>query len=244
MGERIVSLNRLLHKLLGVIAVLALAGALLTVPGLFTDRWFLSDALLPTLLTVLFLAWMTRGYIHAGVNFACNHFPHDPLARRGIVFAFDCTVLTGGVILFLFGATRILPEAQSWAWQIAGAVLGFDAALFLTGLLRHEDAYSFKRTRGYQQKLWRREHTRRLQAAKREEKQAAKENAGGEADGNSAAPPQKAEIRESLWRGMGPALPSDSVRVFLLKKEELLTKSGTRLSVRAEAVPARAAHSR
>ena len=181
MGEKLVRINRLFHKAMGIVADVSLAGIILVIAIIVANRCFFNQGLawaadapdlLLTLLAFLFLAWAVRDYIQIGVDLACNWFPHDYRARLRTVFIFDLLVLFCGAFLLYLGVLR-MPTAGLWTlWRylpipMAGLVLSFDSLLFLTGLLLHEDAYIFKRVPEYQQKLRKRERTRKIEQAVR-----------------------------------------------------------------------------
>lgn len=232
MGEKLVDFNRRCHEILALIACVALggmvfAGVFLLVNRYYPVRWpapaltAAAPELLLTLAPYAAIGLALRYYVRAGVNFACNHFPHDAGARDCAVLAFDLLALSGGAALLCFGLGRMLaaPTAVSWAWwralpvPLAGLMLIFDALLLLTGLMQYGDAYSSRRVPAYQQKLRRSERFRKL---KEEEKALrTQDSAQGPVE-----PEPKPEARDSLWRGMGQALPSHSARLYLLNKQE------------------------
>lgn len=177
MGEKLVKINRLFHKAMGIVADVSLAGIVLVIAVIVVNRCVFNQGLtwaadapdlLLTLLAFLFLAWAVRDYIQIGVDLACNWFPHDYRARLRTVFTFDLLALFCGAFLLYFGVRRMPPTAELWTWwrylpiPMAGLVLSFDSLMFLTGLLLHEDTYIFKRLPEYQQKLRKREQTRKI----------------------------------------------------------------------------------
>ncbi len=160
MGESLVGINRRLHRVMGLLADLALAGSVVVIAVLVAGRCVLNQGtgraaavteLLAMLLLFLFLAWAVRDHIQIGVRLGCDWFPHNVRARMLTVFAVDALALACGVLLTVFGAGRMAAEDGFFSgWRcvplvLAGAVLAFDSALFLTGALSHEEAYAFGR---------------------------------------------------------------------------------------------------
>lgn len=162
MGEALVGLNRLLHKIMSVLADVSLAGIVLVIAVLVVDRCVLNEGpawaagapdLLVTLLAFLFFAWLLRDYIQVGVRLGCDWFPHNARARALLVFAIDALALACGAFLLALGACRLADGGGSWGvWRslaaaMGGGVMAFDSLLFLAGVLSHEDAYRFRHSK-------------------------------------------------------------------------------------------------
>ena len=163
MGTLLISLNKLIHRVMLFIAEVALVAMVLIVTMVVTLRYGFKTGIgwaeeVPSLLVTLFaflaMAMGVRDHVHIGVNLFYNLFPKDGLMRRFMIFFGDFIVLLCGVFMLYYGYTRCaqmyklpgrLPMTglNTW-WQylpipMAGFVITFDSILFLTGVLKRDN---------------------------------------------------------------------------------------------------------
>lgn len=162
-GEIVRTANRWAHKVLLILADLALVAMIFIVFYTVVLRYCFNTGLgwaeeVPRLLVVLFAfcacAMGVRDHMHVCVNVVYNLFPQNGVARRALIILGDVCVLVCGWIIMTKGygymtrlmrVTGVLPMTGLRTWvqyipmPIAGFVIVFDSVLFLTGILKPGD---------------------------------------------------------------------------------------------------------
>ena len=163
MSQFLRTLNAWVHRIMLVVADVALLGMVLIVTLTVAMRYLFNTGIgwaeeVPRLLVTLFaflaMAMGVRDHIHIGVNLVYNLFPKDGAVRRFMIWFSDFAVLLCGIFMLYYGAFYCLRIARlpgtlpmtglnTW-WQylpipLAGFVISFDSLLFLTGVLKRTD---------------------------------------------------------------------------------------------------------
>lgn len=157
------SLNKWIHKIMLVVADVALVAMVIIVTMTVILRYVFNTGIgwaeeVPRLLVTLFaflaMAMGTRDHSHIGVSIVYNMFPKDGKARKFMDFLGDAIVLLCGLFMLYYGGRRCiqmmslpgkLPMTGWNTWiqylpiPLAGFVISFDSILFLTGVLKRDD---------------------------------------------------------------------------------------------------------
>lgn len=162
----IIKINHIVHKVMLIIAEIALAGMLATVFLTVVLRYCFNTGIgwaeeVPTLLVVLFAfiacAIGVRDHLHISVNVVYNAIPKSPkgLKIRKVMEYFGeiCTLLCGLFMLvcgssYAFKLSKLPGELPMTGWPtfiqyvpaaMGGFLITFDSILFLTGILKKDD---------------------------------------------------------------------------------------------------------
>lgn len=161
--QLLVKLDHILHKLMLFFSQLALVAMIIIVTMTVVMRYFFNTGIswaeeVPRLLILVFAfaacAAGVRDHMHVSVTAIYNRFPVGGKGRKIMDIGVDVAALLCGLFMLvsgwnrtakLFSLTGVLPiTGISVGWQylpipIAGAVMVFDAALFLLGILDPDD---------------------------------------------------------------------------------------------------------
>lgn len=161
--QMLVKLDHIFHKLMLILSQLALVAMIVIVTMTVVMRYCFNTGLswaeeVPRLLILVFAfaacAAGVRDHMHVSVTAVYNRFQVGSKARKFMDVLVDLSALLCGLFMLVSGAQRtaklfsltgVLPiTGISVAWQylpipVAGAVMVFDAALFLLGILDPDD---------------------------------------------------------------------------------------------------------
>ena len=161
--QLLVKLDRIFHKLMLLLSQLALVAMIIIVTMTVVMRYCFNTGLswaeeVPRLLILVFAfaacAAGVRDHMHVSVTAVYNRFKVGSKARKVMDVLVDVSALLCGLFMLVSGAQRtaklfsltgVLPiTGISVAWQylpipVAGAIMVFDAALFLLGILDPDD---------------------------------------------------------------------------------------------------------
>lgn len=161
--QMLVKLDHVFHKLMLFLSQLALVAMIIIVTMTVIMRYCFNTGIswaeeVPRLLILVFAfaacAAGVRDHMHVSVTAVYNRFPIGGKARKFMDILVDVSALLCGLFMLFSGANRtaklfsltgVLPiTGISVAWQylpipVAGAVMAFDAALFLLGILDPDD---------------------------------------------------------------------------------------------------------
>jgi TRAP-type C4-dicarboxylate transport system permease small subunit len=155
------SIDRVVHRILLVIAQIALFGMITIVCVTVFYRYVLNHGIVwaeevPRTLVALFAfiacAMGVRDHLHIGVGFFYNRFKIGGAGRRVLDAVFNlCTFACGGIMAvfgwnlcaqlwrFTMAATGMPRTVQYISMPIAGIVIMYDSLLFLFGVLKDDD---------------------------------------------------------------------------------------------------------
>ena len=161
--QMLVKLDRIFHKLMLLLSQLALVAMIIIVTMTVVMRYCFNTGIswaeeVPRLLILVFAfaacAAGVRDHMHVSVTAVYNRYAIGSKMRKFMDFLVDLSALLCGLFMLvsgwnrtakLFSLTGVLPiTGISVAWQylpipVAGAVMVFDAALFLLGILDPDD---------------------------------------------------------------------------------------------------------
>ena len=161
--QMLVKLDRIFHKLMLLLSQLALVAMIIIVTMTVVMRYCFNTGIswaeeVPRLLVLVFAfaacAAGVRDHMHVSVTAVYNRYAIGSKMRKFMDFLVDLSALLCGLFMLVSGANRtaklfsltgVLPiTGISVAWQylpipVAGAVMVFDAALFLLGILDPDD---------------------------------------------------------------------------------------------------------
>ena len=161
--QMLVKLDRIFHKLMLLLSQLALVAMIIIVTMTVVMRYCFNTGIswaeeVPRLLILVFAfaacAAGVRDHMHVSVTAVYNRYAIGSKMRKFMDFLVDLSALLCGLFMLISGANRtaklfsltgVLPiTGISVAWQylpipVAGAVMVFDAALFLLGILDPDD---------------------------------------------------------------------------------------------------------
>ena len=161
--QMLVKLDRIFHKLMLLLSQLALVAMIIIVTMTVVMRYCFNTGIswaeeVPRLLILVFAfaacAAGVRDHMHVSVTAVYNRYAIGSKMRKFMDFLVDLSALLCGLFMLVSGANRtaklfsltgVLPiTGISVAWQylpipVAGAVMVFDAALFLLGILDPDD---------------------------------------------------------------------------------------------------------
>lgn len=161
--QMLVKLDRIFHKLMLLLSQLALVAMIIIVTMTVVMRYCFNTGIswaeeVPRLLILVFAfaacAAGVRDHMHVSVTAVYNRYAIGGKMRKFMDFLVDLSALLCGLFMLISGANRtaklfsltgVLPiTGISVAWQylpipVAGAVMVFDAALFLLGILDPDD---------------------------------------------------------------------------------------------------------
>ena len=163
MAETLRSIDRVIHKVLLVIAQVSLIAMVLILTYTVVLRYVFNTGVawaeeVPRLLVTVFVflacAMGVRDHLHICVNVIYNRFRKDGKMRRALEVLGDVAVLACGLFMFISGGQRVirmmslsgvqpmtgLPNwVQYISVPIAGFIMVYDSILFLTGILPKGD---------------------------------------------------------------------------------------------------------
>ena len=161
--QMLVKLDRIFHKLMLLLSQLALVAMIIILTMTVVMRYCFNTGIswaeeVPRLLILVFAfaacAAGVRDHMHVSVTAVYNRYAIGSKMRKFMDFLVDLSALLCGLFMLISGANRtaklfaltgVLPiTGISVAWQylpipVAGAVMVFDAALFLLGILDPDD---------------------------------------------------------------------------------------------------------
>ncbi len=161
--QLLVKLDRILHKLMLLLSELSIVAMIIIVTMTVVMRYCFNTGIswaeeVPRLLILVFAfaacAAGVRDHMHVSVTAIYNRFPVGGKGRKIMDIGVDVAALLCGLFMLYAGGQRTaklfaLPGSLpitgiSTAWQylpipVAGAVMVFDAALFLLGILDPDD---------------------------------------------------------------------------------------------------------
>ena len=161
--QMLVKLDKLFHKLMLLLSQLALVAMIVIVTMTVVMRYCFNTGIswaeeVPRLLILVFAfaacAAGVRDHMHVAVTAVYNRFPIGGKMRKAMDILEDVASLLCGLFMLvagwnrtakLFSLTGVLPiTGISVGWQylpipVAGAIMVFDAALFLLGILDPDD---------------------------------------------------------------------------------------------------------
>ena len=161
--QMLVKLDRIFHKLMLLLSQLALVAMIIIVTMTVVMRYCFNTGIswaeeVPRLLILVFAfaacAAGVRDHMHVSVTAVYNRYAIGSKMRKFMDFLVDLSALLCGLFMLVSGANRtaklfsltgVLPiTGISVAWQylpipVAGAIMVFDAALFLLGILDPDD---------------------------------------------------------------------------------------------------------
>ena len=161
--QMLVKLDRIFHKIMLFLSQLALVAMIIIVTMTVIMRYCFNTGIswaeeVPRLLILVFAfaacAAGVRDHMHVSVTAVYNRFPIGGKMRKFMDTLVDVSALLCGLFMLVAGWNRtaklcsltgVLPiTGISVGWQylpipVAGAVMAFDAALFLLGILDPDD---------------------------------------------------------------------------------------------------------
>ncbi len=163
MAEILRAIDRVIHKILLIIAQVSLVAMVLILTYTVILRYVFNTGLawaeeVPRLLVTVFVflacAMGVRDHLHISVNVLYNRFKKDGKWRKALEILGDVAVLACGLFMFVIGGQRVikmmslsgiqpmtgLPNwVQYISVPIAGFIMVYDSILFLTGVLKIDD---------------------------------------------------------------------------------------------------------
>lgn len=162
MAEFLRKLDRVLHRIMLVIAQIAIAAMVIIVTmtailrKLGTGIGWAEEVprLLVGLFAFLAMSMGVRDHLHVSVGVIYNRFKKDGKAQKFLDFLYDFIILLCGIFMLWFGATRFIKlyplpgklpmtgidnSFQYLPIPIAGFMIVLDSILFLTGVNKHDD---------------------------------------------------------------------------------------------------------
>lgn len=163
MGDLLRSINHLIHRIMLLVADVALIAMVVIVTMAVTLRYVFNTGIgwaeeVPRLLVTLFaflaMAMGVRDHLHIGVNIIYNLFPKNGKMQKFMLWLGDFIVLLCGLFMLYYGMRRCmlmmrlpgkLPMTGLNTWYqylpipLAGFVISFDSILFLLGILKRDD---------------------------------------------------------------------------------------------------------
>ncbi len=160
-GKVLHAIDTFFHKILLVIAQIALAAMIIIVCTTVYYRYVLNAGIIwaeevPRILVALFAfiacAMGVRDQLHIGISVFYNRFPKGSTARKIMdIIGYASTLLAGAIMLyygwnlcvqlapFTMPATEWPRWVQYISMPIAGAIMIYDSLLFLLGVINEDD---------------------------------------------------------------------------------------------------------
>ncbi len=157
----LLAIDRGIHKVLLVIAQIALFGMIAIVCVTVFCRYVLNTGIIwaeevPRTLVALFAfiacAMGVRDHLHIGINFFYNRFKVGGVGRKVLDVIFNLLIFACGFIMTVWGwnlvaqlfrftmaATGFPRSVQYISMPISGVIIMYDSLLFLFGVLKEDD---------------------------------------------------------------------------------------------------------
>ncbi len=155
------AVDTFIHKILLIVAQIALFAMIAIVCTTVFYRYVLNDGIIwaeeiPRLLVAFFAfiacAMGVRDHLHIGIGFFYNRFPEHGTGRKVLDLLVNIALLISGFIMLYYGwnlcakvgkftmpATGLPRWVQYISMPIAGAIIMYDAVLFMFGVIKEDN---------------------------------------------------------------------------------------------------------